>query len=126
MAAIFFVLSIKYPDIVTLNMVYTFFFSKSACYNGSWSKWSKSNVLGNGNSNFANFSGVNDAAKNMLHEKWGCVKKKLGPLVKKSSSSPGKSINETFYYSVITTIHNIFVACDDILSYILYLKLWHL
>ena len=123
MAAIFFVLSIKYPDIVTLNMVYTFFFSKSACYNGSWSKWSKSNVLGNGNSNFANFSGVNDAAKNMLHEKWGCVKKKLGPLVKKSSSSPGKSMDEK---GILLFRHNIFVACDDILSYILCLKLWHL
>lgn len=33
-------------------------------------------------------SEANGAAKNKLHEKWGNVKRKLSPLVKKSTSSP--------------------------------------
>ena len=33
-------------------------------------------------------SEANGAAKNKLHEKWGNVKRKLSPLVRKSTSSP--------------------------------------
>ena len=49
-------------------------------------------MLSNGNAGLVqlNMSNVNGAAKNKLHEKWDTVKRKLGPLVKKSTSSPGK------------------------------------
>ena len=49
-------------------------------------------MLSNGNTGLVqlNMSNVNGAAKNKLHEKWDTVKRKLGPLVKKSTSSPGK------------------------------------
>ena len=52
-------------------------------------------MLSNGNAGLVqlNMSNVNGAAKNKLHEKWDTVKRKLGPLVKKSTSSPGKYFN---------------------------------
>ena len=39
-------------------------------------------------------SEANSATKNKLHEKWGNVKRKLSPLVKKSTSSPCKQSNK--------------------------------
>ena len=59
-------------------------------------------MLSNGNAGLVqlNMSNVNGAAKNKLHEKWDTVKRKLGPLVKKSTSSPGKYFKSSVNYPV--------------------------
>ena len=64
-------------------------------------------MLSNGNAGLVqlNMSNVNGAAKNKLHEKWDTVKRKLGPLVKKSTSSPGKYFKSSQNY--LTNITNL-------------------
>ena len=57
-------------------------------------------------------SEANGAAKNKFHEKWGNVKRKLSPLVKKSTSSPCKSVTLIESNSIIYIIDKIGIYCS--------------
>ena len=104
--------SIKYFHIYNTHVHINKFIcssSKITSQTNGWSKWSKSNMLSNGNAGLVqlNMSNVNGAAKNKLHEKWDTVKRKLGPLVKKSTSSPGKYFksSQNYLVNIIKTVN---------------------